>query len=88
MAGGDEVLGWSERRSSHAEVVVVPAGHVVAKPSALSWEVAGSLYIAGVTASVPVTAVGASKEDTVVVSAAAGGVGSTAVHCCGYEARP
>jgi NADPH:quinone reductase-like Zn-dependent oxidoreductase len=76
---GDEVLGWTENRASHAEYVVVPAGQLVMKPPALSWEVAGSLYVAGCTAYAAVRAVGAGPGDTVVVSAAAGGVGSIAV---------
>ncbi len=47
---GGAVVGWSERRSSHAEYVIVPEDHLVPKPDALSWEVAGSLFIAGLTA--------------------------------------
>ena len=76
---GDEVLGWTENRASQAEYVILPAGQLVAKPPALSWEVAGSLYVVGCTAYAAVRAVGAGPSDTVVVSAAAGGVGSIAV---------
>lgn len=76
---GDEVLGWSDRRSSQAEFVAVPATQLVPKPPAVPWEVAGSLYVAGVTAYAAVRAVGAVAEETVAVSAAAGGVGSVAV---------
>jgi NADPH:quinone reductase-like Zn-dependent oxidoreductase len=76
FAAGDEVLGWSDRRSSHAEYVSVPADHLTPKPAGLSWEVAGSLYVVGVTAYACVRAVGAAEGDTVVVSSAAGGVGS------------
>ena len=79
FAVGDEVLGWSERRSSQAEHVAVPTGQLVPKPPQLSWEVAGSLYVVGATAYAAVRAVGAGAGDTVVVSAAAGGVGSVAV---------
>ena len=50
FAVGDEVIGFSSRRSSHAEFVTVPADQLTPKPSAVSWEVAGSLYVAGVTA--------------------------------------
>src|ERR1700679_3154589 len=53
----DEVLGWSERRSSQAEYVAVPVTQVVRKPPTLSWEVAGSLYVAGCTAYVAVRTV-------------------------------
>lgn len=79
FAVGDEVLGWSWRRSSHAEYVAVPVGQLIAKPAALSWEVAGSLYVVGCTAYAAVRAVGAGQGDTVAVSAAAGGVGSIVV---------
>jgi len=76
---GDEVLGWSWRRSSHAEYVAVPVTQLIAKPPQLSWEVAGSLYVVGATAYAAVRAVGAGRGDTVVVSAAAGGVGTVTV---------
>src|SRR5271169_6043827 len=33
---GAEVLGWSEQRSSHAELVAVPAEQLTAKPAAVS----------------------------------------------------
>jgi NADPH:quinone reductase len=79
FAPGDEVLGWSEERSSHAEVCVVPAGQLVPKPVDLSWEAAGSLFVVGVTAFAAVRAVDISEGDTVVVSAAAGGVGTLTV---------
>ena len=76
---GDEVLGWSERRSSHAEYVAVPVTQLIRKPPGLSWEVAGSLYVVGCTAFVAVRAVDVSPGDTVAVSAAAGGVGTVVV---------
>src|ERR1700741_4933508 len=47
FAVGDEVIGFSMRRSSHAEYVTVPANQLTAKPSEVSWEVAGSLFVAG-----------------------------------------
>jgi NADPH2:quinone reductase len=72
---GDEVLGWSWDRSSQAEYVSVPAGQLIAKPPALSWPVAGSLYVVGVTAYAAVRAISVQAGETVVVSAAAGGVG-------------
>src|SRR5271154_5028786 len=43
---GDEVAGWSEMRSSHAEFVAVPSTQLIAKPSGIPWEVAGSLFVA------------------------------------------
>lgn len=79
VAVGDEVIGWTDQRASHAELVVVPAEHLVAKPAGVSWEAAGALFVAGATAYAAVRAVGASPGDTIVVSGAAGGVGSLAV---------
>jgi NADPH:quinone reductase len=76
---GDEVLGWSWDRASHAEYVKVPDSQVIPKPAALSWEVAGSLYVVGVTALAATEAVAVKEGEVVAVSAAAGGVGSIAV---------
>jgi len=76
---GDEVLGWTEQRASHAELVVVPMTQLTHKPAGVAWEAAGALYVAGATAWAAVRAVGVSAGDTVVVSGAAGGVGSLAV---------
>ena len=73
---GDEVLGWSWQRSSQAEYVSVPEGQLIPKPPALSWPVAGSLYVVGVTAYAAVRAISVQPGETVVVSAAAGGVGT------------
>lgn len=79
FAPGDEVLGWSWERSSHAEVCVVPADQLIRKSADLSWEAAGALYVVGVTAFAAVRAVDLSEGDTVVVSGAAGGVGTLVV---------
>jgi NADPH2:quinone reductase len=76
---GDEVMGWSWQRSSQAQYASVPTSQLIAKPAALSWPVAGSLYVAGVTAYAAVRAVSVAPGETVVVSAAAGGVGTLAV---------
>lgn len=73
---GDDVLGWSHCRSSHADYVTVPVGQLIPKPPQLSWAVAGSLYVVGCTAYAAVRAVDAKAGDVVAVSAAAGGVGS------------
>ena len=62
-------------RASQAEYVVVPARQVVAKPSELAWEQAGALHVVGATAWAAVRAVDPRPGETVVVSAAAGGVG-------------
>jgi len=75
----DEVLGWTEERASQAELVAVPFDQLTAKPSSVSWEVAGSLFVAGMAAYACVQAVAPRPGETIVVSAAAGGVGSLAV---------
>lgn len=76
---GDEVIGFSNRRSSHAEYVTVPANQLTPRPAAVPWEVAGSLFVAGVTAYAAVRAVRLVPGDTVAIAGAAGGVGSIAV---------
>ncbi|MCV7410171.1 NADPH:quinone reductase [Mycobacterium florentinum] len=79
FAIGDEVLGFSFRRSSHATHTAVPVDQLVRKPPQLSWEAAGSLYVVGATAYAAVRAVAPQPGETVAVSAAAGGVGSLVV---------
>jgi len=76
---GDEVLGWSWQRSSHAEYATVPVGQLIGKPAGLSWPVAGSLYVVGVTSYAAVRSTSPGPGDTVAVSAAAGGVGCVVV---------
>jgi NADPH:quinone reductase-like Zn-dependent oxidoreductase len=76
---GDEVLGFTDNRASHAELVVVNAANVIPRPAGVSWEQAGALFVAGATAWAAVRAVAPTAQDTVVVSGAAGGVGSLAV---------
>ena len=76
---GDEVLGWTDNRASQAEYVVTEATKLTAKPAGVPWPVAGSLYVAPATAYAAVRAVSPSQGDTVVVSGAAGGVGSIAI---------
>lgn len=79
VAEGDEVIGWSEQRASQAELVAVPAEQLTPKPDGVPWEVAGALFVAGMAAYASVDAVAPQAGETVVVSAAAGGVGSIAV---------
>lgn len=76
---GDQVCGWSWERSSHAEQVVVPDDQLVARPDSVPLEQAASLGVAGVTAWAAVHAVPVAAGDTVLVSAATGGVGTIAV---------
>jgi NADPH:quinone reductase-like Zn-dependent oxidoreductase len=79
FTAGDEVIGFTDRRASHAEYVVAEAKNLTIKPPKVPWEVAGALAIAGSTAYAAVRAVSLKRGDTVAVSAAAGGVGSIAV---------
>ena len=80
---GDEVIGYTDNRASHAEYVVVEEQNLTAKPAGVPWEVAGALFVAGATAYAAVRAVGLTEGDTVVVSGAGGGVGSIAVQLAG-----
>jgi NADPH:quinone reductase-like Zn-dependent oxidoreductase len=75
----EEVLGFTHQRASHAELVVVEARNLVARPAGVGWEQAGALFIAGTTAFAAIRAVGPVAGETVVVSGAAGGVGCLAV---------
>ncbi|HWG24145.1 NADP-dependent oxidoreductase [Actinospica sp.] len=76
---GNEVIGFSDERASHAEYVLVEAGNLTPRPAAVPWEQAGALFVAGTTAYAAVRAVGLTRGQSVVVSGAAGGVGSIAV---------
>jgi NADPH:quinone reductase len=75
---GDEVLGWSQEWTAHAEYVAVPAERLIAKPAGLSWDVAGSLFVTPMAGLAGVRAVDPSDGEVVVVSGATGGVGFTA----------
>jgi NADPH:quinone reductase-like Zn-dependent oxidoreductase len=76
---GDEVIGYTDNRSSQAEYVLVEVANLAAKPAGVPWEVAGALFVAGATAYAAVRAVALTPGDTVVVAGATGGVGSIAV---------
>jgi NADPH:quinone reductase-like Zn-dependent oxidoreductase len=76
---GDEVIGFTNKRASHAELVIVDAANLTLRPAAVPWDAAGALFVAGATAWAAVGAVGASEVDVVVISGAAGGVGTIAV---------
>ena len=79
FAVSDEVLGWTFRGSSHADYASIPSTQLVPKPAEMSWEVAGSLSVVAITGYAAVRAIDAAPNDTVAVSAAAGGVGVVAV---------
>jgi NADPH:quinone reductase-like Zn-dependent oxidoreductase len=79
FAVGDEVIGFTHKRASHAEFVVVETSELIHRPPNVSWEAAGSLFVAGTTAYATIRAVSLQQGDTLAVSGAAGGVGSIVV---------
>lgn len=80
---GDEVLAYARKDVLHAgtfaELVAVEAAHVARKPAELPWEQAGALPLAGGTALRTLDLLGVTGDDTVLIHAAAGGVGSLGV---------
>jgi NADPH:quinone reductase-like Zn-dependent oxidoreductase len=76
---GEEVIGFTDNRASHAELAAVKTADLTPRPAAVPWDAAGSLYVAGTTAWAAVRAVALSPGDVVVVAGAAGGVGVVAV---------
>lgn len=83
VAVGDEVLAYGRRddvqHGSAAEYTSVPVRTVAKKPSALSWEQAAALPLAGLTALQVIDRLGVAEGDTVLVHGASGGVGQVAV---------
>ncbi|MET9608566.1 NADP-dependent oxidoreductase [Streptomyces sp. NPDC006512] len=75
---GDEVLGWAIL-SCYAEHLVVAADQVVAKPANMPWEVAGAFSASAQTAHTALEALAVGEGDTLLVHAAAGGVGTITV---------
>jgi NADPH:quinone reductase-like Zn-dependent oxidoreductase len=71
---GAEVVGFAPR-AAQADYVALGGDRVAAKPPGLSWEAASTIAGAGATAWASVAAVNPQPGETVVVSAAAGGVG-------------
>jgi NADPH:quinone reductase-like Zn-dependent oxidoreductase len=76
---GDEVIGFTHDRASQADLVIVEAQNLTPRPSAVPWEAAGSLFVAGTTAYAAVRAVSPAEGDVLAISGAAGGVGTLAV---------
>jgi NADPH:quinone reductase-like Zn-dependent oxidoreductase len=75
LSVGDEVIGFSDGRNAQAESITIAADRVIPKPHGVSWNEAGSLFVAGTTAKASIDAVRIRRGDTVVVAGAAGGVG-------------
>ncbi|MEU6928832.1 NADP-dependent oxidoreductase [Streptomyces sp. NPDC046385] len=82
FAPGDEVFGYirkdSAEHGSYAEKVSAQVRMLARKPRALSWAQTAGLPLAGLTALQAADRVGVGAGDTVLVHAAAGGVGSLA----------
>ncbi|WP_189113245.1 NADP-dependent oxidoreductase [Pilimelia terevasa] len=78
FAAGDEVLGFvaDGALATHS---VVPADRLVRRPPELAWAAAGALSASGQTADLALAALAVAAGETVLVHAAAGGVGSMAV---------
>ncbi|MEW2504242.1 NADP-dependent oxidoreductase [Amycolatopsis sp. NPDC047767] len=81
---GDEVIGYvrgdvAHRNGGYAEKVAADVRMLARKPSRLSWAEAAGLPLGGLTALQAVRALGLSAGETLLVHAAAGGVGSLAV---------
>ncbi len=74
FAVGDQVIGFAPR-AAQAEYVALRVDRVAPKPAQLSWEAAATIAGAGATAWASVAAVNPQPGETIVVSAAAGGVG-------------
>lgn len=75
---GDEVLGSSVTPSFADYALAEPAG-LIRKPIDVSWEVAGSVAGSGGTAFVALKRLGVKAGETLLIHAAAGGVGTFAV---------
>jgi NADPH:quinone reductase-like Zn-dependent oxidoreductase len=71
---GDEVLGFTSF-AAQAEYVVVKAKNTAPKPEGLDWRVAGGIGLVGNTAKRETDALALGPDDTVLVTAGAGGVG-------------
>jgi enoyl reductase len=77
-AVGDEVIAFLTLRG-YADTVVVPADALGRKPAGMPWTEAGVLSASGQTASTALQALHLRAGETLLVHAAAGGVGSFAV---------
>ncbi|MBU8828996.1 NADP-dependent oxidoreductase [Mycolicibacterium goodii] len=75
---GDEVLGRSAT-GAFAEYALAAAGELIGKPDGIGWEVAASLAGAGGTAHAVLEELGLKTGETLLIHAAAGGVGTFAV---------
>lgn len=79
FAIGDEVIAYARKdwvqQGTFAELVSASVRMVARKPAALDWNEAAGLPLAGLTAYQLLTRLGTTEGDTVLIHAAAGGVG-------------
>lgn len=75
---GSKVIGYKVL-TCYAQYVVVSVDQIVAKPDSMPWEEAGALSASGQTAHTALQELRVGSGDTVLIHAAAGGVGSAAV---------
>lgn len=78
IAEGDEVIAFM-MMEGYADTVVVPDDHVTEKPPSMPWDEAGVLSVSGQTAYTALDELAVGPDDTLLIHAAAGGVGSFAV---------
>jgi NADPH:quinone reductase-like Zn-dependent oxidoreductase len=78
VAIGDEVIVYPVT-AAYADYVTAAASALTPKPERLSWEEAGGLMLAGLTAAHAIHAAGVQAGDTVLIHGGAGGVGLMAV---------
>ncbi|MDO9409898.1 NADP-dependent oxidoreductase [Patulibacter sp.] len=76
VAVGDHVLGTGS--ATHAELALARPASLTARPSEIPWEVAGGVGVAGRTAYRVLRQLGIGPGDTLLIHAAAGGVGIVA----------
>jgi NADPH:quinone reductase-like Zn-dependent oxidoreductase len=84
FAEGAEVYGYVRRpvaqHGTFAERLVLPESYLAARPQKLSWEEAGGLPLAGLTAYQSVITAGKLQAgETILILGASGGVGGTAI---------
>ncbi|HEV7627846.1 MAG TPA: NADP-dependent oxidoreductase [Streptomyces sp.] len=83
FTAGDEVYGYVRKdwaqNGAYAELVSAPVRTLAKKPASLSWTEAAGVPLAGLTAYQALKRVAAGAGDTVLIHAAAGGVGSFGV---------
>ena len=90
FTAGDEVIGFAREEILHhgtyAERIVVPASTLVRKPRNATWAQAAGLPLAGLTAyQAIVHTLKLTRDETVLIHGASGGVGSLAVQIAAQQ---